>query len=158
MARMPIEKYGAFAPVDLPDRRWFNADPEVLVDLRGAAAAAVIPKIVAAAESYPYADFYRTWPGPNSNTFTAYVGRQVPELRLALPNIAIGKDWFPEHGLLAPAPSGTGYQVSLFGLVGVLAAIEEGLEINLLGLSFGIDPLDLALKLPMAGRIGFREP
>ncbi|MCH7551721.1 MAG: DUF3750 domain-containing protein, partial [Proteobacteria bacterium] len=49
------------------------------------------------------------------------------------------------------------YQVSLFGLVGVLAAVEEGLEINLLGLSFGIDPLDLALKLPMAGRISFRE-
>ena len=59
--------------------------------------------------------------------------------------------------LVAGTPSGTGYQVSLFGLVGVLTAVEEGLEINLLGLSFGIDPLDLALKLPMAGRISLRE-
>ncbi len=75
-----------------------------------------------------------------------------------MPPTAIGKDYLPGGALVAGAPSGTGYQVSLFGLFGVLAAIEEGLEINLLGLSFGIDPLDLALKLPMAGRIGFREP
>ena len=60
--------------------------------------------------------------------------------------------------MIASAPSGTGYQVSLFGLLGVLAAIEEGVEVNILGLVFGIDPLDLALKLPMAGRIGFSEP
>ena len=47
--------------------------------------------------------------------------------------------------------------MSLYGLWGVLAAVEEGLEINVLGLTFGVDPLDLAVKLPMAGRIGFRE-
>ncbi len=47
-----------------------------------------------------------------------------------------------------------GRQPSMFGILGVLAAIEEGLEINVLGLTFGIDPKDLALKLPLAGRIG----
>ena len=73
------------------------------------------------------------------------------------PSAASGKAYLPGGALAAVPPSGTGYQVSLFGLVGVLAAVEEGLEINLLGLSFGIDPLDLALKLPMAGRISFRE-
>ena len=81
----------------------------------------------------------------------------MPELRVDLPPTAIGKDYLPGGALVAGTPSGTGYQVSLFGLVGVLAAVEEGLEINLLGLSFGIDPLDLALKLPMAGRISLRE-
>ena len=81
----------------------------------------------------------------------------MPELRVDLPPTAIGKDYLPGGALVAGTPSGTGYQVSLFGLVGVLAAVEEGLEINLLGLSFGIVPLDLALKLPMAGRIGLRE-
>ena len=45
----------------------------------------------------------------------------------------------------------------MFGLLGVLAGREEGLEVNLLGLTFGIDPKDMALKLPMAGRIGFQE-
>ena len=85
------------------------------------------------------------------------MARAVPELRVDLPPTAIGKDYLPGGALVAGTPSGTGYQVSLFGLVGVLVAVEEGLEINLLGLSFGIDPLDLALKLPMAGRISLRE-
>ena len=47
-----------------------------------------------------------------------------------------------------------GRGVSLFGLLGVTAALEEGLELNILGLSFGIDPKDPALKLPVVGRIG----
>ena len=35
--------------------------------------------------------------------------------------------------------------------------VEEGLELNLLGLTFGIDPLQLSLKLPMVGRIGWPD-
>ncbi|MCG8360564.1 MAG: DUF3750 domain-containing protein, partial [Kiloniellales bacterium] len=53
----------------------------------------------------------------------------------------------------AAAPSGSGFQLSLFGLVGMLAAVEEGLEINVLGLNLGIDPLDLSLRLPGVGRV-----
>ena len=30
----------------------------------------------------------------------------------------------------------------------------EGLEVNLLGLTFGINPFDPALKLPLLGRLG----
>ena len=52
------------------------------------------------------------------------------------------------------APSGTGFQVSLYGVLGVLAASEEGFEINLLGLSFGFDLNRPALKLPFIGRLG----
>jgi hypothetical protein len=37
----------------------------------------------------------------------------------------------------------------------LLVARQEGLEVNLLGLGFGIDPLGPALKLPFIGRIGF---
>ena len=141
-----------------PDRRWYGSEPKIIADLRGDGVDDVIKRIDAAARSYPYANDYVLWPGPNSNTFTAYVARAVPELRLDLPPTAIGKDFLPGGSLFAGAPSGTGYQVSLYGLLGVLAAIEEGLEVNILGLVFGIDPLDLALKLPMAGRIGFAEP
>ena len=102
---------------------------------------------------YPFAGQYRLWPGPNSNTFTAYVLRQAPELRVDLPPTAIGKDYLGGR-LVAAAPSGTGVQFSLGGLAGILVAIEEGLEINLLGATFGIDPLDLSLKAPFVGRIG----
>ena len=42
------------------------------------------------------------------------------------------------------------------GLLGLTLAVDEGLELNLLGLVFGIDPLDLAIKLPGIGRIGMR--
>ena len=35
-----------------------------------------------------------------------------------------------------------------------LAGWEVGLEFNIFGLVFGIDPLDPAIKLPMIGRIG----
>ncbi|PWC36583.1 hypothetical protein TSO352_12655 [Azospirillum sp. TSO35-2] len=138
-----------------PDGRWFGSAPTVLAELRGAAAAAAIPKIAAAAGRYPYAGEYRVWPGPNSNTFAAWVGRAVPELRLDLPSTALGKDYLGA-GLVARAPSGTGWQVSLFGIAGLLLASEEGVEVNLLGLTVGIDPLDLAVKLPGIGRLALR--
>ena len=137
-----------------PDRHWFGARPEVLAELRGAAAARAIAAIERAVASYPYKDEYRTWPGPNSNTFTAHIGRNVPELVLDLPPTAIGKDFIPGGVPIASAPSGTGIQVSLFGLLGVIVAVEEGIEFNLLGLSFGVDPKALALRLPGVGMLG----
>ena len=136
-----------------PDRRWFGAVPKLFLDLRGEETGALIDQVETAVAAYPFKDTYRTWPGPNSNTFTAWVARQVPGLRLDLPPTAIGKDYLGPTRLADSAPSGTGYQVSLFGLVGLLAAVEEGLEVNLLGLSLGIDPLDLAIKLPGIGRL-----
>ena len=139
----------------VPDGRWFGAAPELVAELRGPEAAAAIPKLAEAAHAYPYAGEYRVWPGPNSNTFAAWVGRAVPELRLSLPSTALGKDYIGSS-LWAPAPSGTGWQVSLFGLFGALVAIEEGLELNLLGLTFGVDVKGLALKLPGLGRLALR--
>ena len=128
--------------------------PELLVDVRGAGVDAVIEEIDIAAKSYPYKNTYSVWPGPNSNTFIAWIGRLVPELRLDLPATAIGKDWLGGGKIFARAPSGTGYQLSLFGLFGILLGLEEGLEINVFGLNFGIDALDTNLRLPGIGRIG----
>jgi hypothetical protein len=115
---------------------------------------ALITRIEAAIAAYPYPRSYRTWPGPNSNTFTAYLGRAVPELRLRLPPTAIGKDYLPGGGPAGLTPSGTGVQVSLLGLAGVLVGWEEGLEVNVLGLTFGVDLHRPALKLPGVGRLG----
>jgi hypothetical protein len=139
----------------IPDRRRWGNEPKLLGDLRGSEANAAIAKIDEALQSYPYSNDYTLWPGPNSNTFTAYVVRQVPELRTELPVTAVGKDYPVNGSLLSRAPSGTGYQFSIFGLFGVLVAREEGLEMNLLGLSFGVDFIRPALKLPLIGRIGF---
>ena len=78
---------------DVPDRKWFGATPKVLADLRGAIAETVAAKVDAAARSYPYPDEYRAFPGPNSNTFTAWIAREVPELDLDLPLRAVGKSY-----------------------------------------------------------------
>jgi len=136
-----------------PDARWFGSMPELIAETRGPDAAALIPRIDQAARAYPWAGEYVMWPGPNSNTFTAWVLRAVPELEADLPPTAIGKDYSGKK-LLTSAPSGKGIQVSLFGLAAITASGVEGLEINLLGLTFGINPFDPALKLPLIGRIG----
>jgi len=136
-----------------PDFLWFNSKPTLLVEHRGEAAERMIPQIRQAVRDYPYPHQYRVWPGPNSNTFIAWVARQVPALRLDLPSTAIGKDYLANGDLMAPMPSGTGGQVSLYGLLGAGLAREEGIEFNLLGLSFGIDVNDLALRLPGWGHV-----
>lgn len=140
-----------YAPTD---GYWFGSRPEILLDRRGEEVQAIIDRVEAAAKSYPFVDRYRTWPGPNSNTFTAHVARSVPELRLDLPANAIGKDYVALSSALGPAPSGTGVQASFLGLLGVLVAAEEGVEINLLGLSLGVDIASPALRLPGLGRVG----
>ena len=136
-----------------PDNYWFGAKPERLVDHRGDGVDEMIQKIENAVRAYPYPASYRTWPGPNSNTFTAYVARAVPELELELPTTAIGKDYLPDGALAARSPSGSGVQVSLLGVAGLLAAVDEGLEVNLLGLTFGIAVKRPGLKLPIVGRL-----
>lgn len=140
---------------DLPDRRWYDAEPELLLDLRGATAARLIPEVEAAIARYPHAHEYTLWPGPNSNTFVAYVGREVPGLELELPVTAIGKDYLAGGALADRAPSGTGVQLSLFGLGGLLVGLREGIEVNLFGLVFGLDAYPPAVKLPGLGRLGF---
>jgi len=142
---------------DIPDRLWYGARPELLVDLRGEQATQAIPRIEAAVASYPFVHEYGLWPGPNSNTFTAHVGREVPDLALDLPTTAIGKDFLTNGSIVESAPSGTGGQLSLYGLLGVTVAREEGLELNILALNFGIDLLRPAIKLPGIGRIGMNK-
>lgn len=141
---------------DVPDRIWFNNEPELLVDIRGQEAEDLMDKVLAAINAYPYQHEYTVWPGPNSNTFTAFIGRSVPELKLDLPPTAIGKDYLPNDRFYGVAPSGTGHQVSLYGLVGVIISGEEGFEVNVLGLDFGINPWKPALRFPGFGIVGVR--
>ncbi|MGO3055879.1 DUF3750 domain-containing protein [Halomonas sp. AOP43-A1-21] len=141
------------AAEDMPDRAWYGNTPSLLADYRGEDAAVLIPAIEDAIARYPSAEQYRIWPGPNSNTFVAWVAREVEGFDVTLPVTAVGKDYLFDS-LIAPVPSGTGYQLSLGGVAGLLVALEEGIEVNLLGLSVGIDVKHPALKLPGVGRLG----
>jgi hypothetical protein len=136
-----------------PDARWYGNTPELIAERRGAGVEALIERIDRAARDYPYAGEYTMWPGPNSNTFTAWIARAVPELKVDLPPTAIGKDSRGAR-LLDSAPSGSGVQFSLAGVLALTASGVEGLELNVLGLTFGINPFDPALKLPVFGRLG----
>ncbi len=135
------------------DAEWFGAAPRLIDEVRGAAAEAVIAKLPRVIASYPYASVYNLWPGPNSNTFIAYLGREIPELQLTMPSTAIGKDYLPGGEIFARTPSGTGYQFSLAGVIGASVGRDEGIELNLLGLVFGLDLRRPALKLPGIGRV-----
>jgi hypothetical protein len=78
---------------DLPDRYWFGERPRLLKDIRGREAEKIIAAVDKAARSYPWPDTYNAFPGPNSNTFTAWIAGQVPELDLTLPFSAIGNGY-----------------------------------------------------------------
>ena len=141
----------------VPDGLWYGSIPELLVDHRGDGVDAMINAIEAAIASYPYADQYRSYPGPNSNTFLAHIGRHVPALKLDLPANAIGKDYRTLANPVGTSSSGSGLQVSLLGLLGVSVGWQEGLEFNVLGLNFGVDLVAPALRLPFLGRLGFKD-
>ena len=78
---------------DLPDRFWFGEKPRLLKEHRGVGVDMLITAVDQAARAYPWPDTYRAFPGPNSNTFTAWIARQVPELELSLPFSAIGSGY-----------------------------------------------------------------
>lgn len=152
--------YDGLSPVAVqpgtPDSEWYGASPRRLADLRGEEAAKAIAEIDSAAEAYPYDESYRAWPGPNSNTFTAYLLRRSETLDVPMDALGIGKDYGP--GWVSQTPSGTGGRVSAAGLLGVNVGLAEGLEVILLGQTVGVDFQRPALKVPGLGRVGLTRP
>ena len=78
---------------------------------------------------------------------------QVTELELDMSSTAIGKDFLTNSIFFDKAPSSTGYQFSIYGLLGLTLAKEEGFEINILGINLGINPMKLKVKLPGIGTL-----
>jgi hypothetical protein len=78
---------------DIPDRFWYGEKPRILKQHIGAGADSLIEEIEQAAQDYPWKRTYTAFPGPNSNTFVAWIAKQVPELDLHLPFSAIGSSY-----------------------------------------------------------------
>jgi hypothetical protein len=137
------------------DAKWYGNTPRVIYKLTGDDAARIIPTIEDNIKAYPHTarGSYTVWPGPNSNTFVATIVRNTPGFDAELPAVAVGKDWIAPGFGMAPAPSKTGWTVSLAGVIGGTAALEEGLELHLLGSTIGLDFNDLALKLPALDKL-----
>lgn len=137
------------------DARWYGNRPYVVAEFSGDEAARLIPRIEQSIARYPHQQrgSYTVWPGPNSNTFVAWVVRNTDGLSAELPPVAVGKDYLDGGLGVGTAPSHTGFTVSAWGVIGATLAWREGLEINLLGTAIGIDPDDLAIKLPSIGKV-----
>lgn len=98
---------------------------------------------------------YRFYPGPNSNTFGDVMLRRCG-LRASLPSTAVGKDWRGAFGG-GRTSEGTGVQVET-PVLGFKIGLKEGVEVHVLGLSFGVDLWPPAIIVPLGpGRIGFAD-
>ena len=78
---------------DIPDRYWFSEKPQILKEHMGTGVDKLIDDVDKAANAYPWKTSYSVFPGPNSNTFIAWVAKQVPALELDLPFAAIGSGY-----------------------------------------------------------------
>ena len=136
-----------------PDAQWFGSRPDLLVDRRGEGVDALIDEIEAAVKSYPYHDAYRTWPAEQQHLHRPYRPQRA-ELAARSSGECDRQGLPAALGRIRTSAERYGVQVSLFGLLGVLVAPEEGFEINLLGLSLGADVAEPALRLPALGRVG----
>jgi len=141
------------------DGLWYGNKPAMLADISGPEAETLIPRIEKTVNDYDYARAgdYRIWPGPNSNSFVATILRTVPELGVALPPNAVGRDF--RYGFyVGQTDSGTGLEINLHGYAGIKVGWVEGIEVNFLGLVAGLDLRHPGLKLPGYGRIGIESP
>ncbi len=80
-----------------PDRPWFRSPAILLHEITGDEAEKLLPEVHEAIYSYPYAESYTMWPGPNSNSFSEWVSLKVPALELELPTKAIGRSWMVDN-------------------------------------------------------------
>lgn len=138
------------------DAYWYSNPPQLVAEVRGSRAELLIPKVEGAIAAYPYAEpgGYTIWPGPNSNTFVAYVLRTVPELGAVLPPHAVGRDYLPNGEFVHLDEDGRDLHVTLRGLAGFSIGARSGIEVHFLGLVAGLDLTRPGIKLPAIGRIG----
>lgn len=137
------------------DGYWYSNMPRKVWEVSGPAAGTLIPRIEAAIDAYPHnkPGGYRLWPGPNSNSFVAYVMRQVPEIDAVLPPNAVGRDYITDGAFYHFDPTGD-VNLTLYGLFGVSLGVKSGFEMHVLGLVAGVDFRHPAVKIPAWGRFG----
>ncbi|ALA26483.1 hypothetical protein AVI51_10890 [Piscirickettsia salmonis] len=134
-----------------PDRLWFGHTPIIVKSLTGKKAEILITKIAKAAKSYPYAHTYQAWPGPNSNTFIAYILDQTPEFGAIMPANALGKDYVSLKIIITRLADKTGYRLSLWGVLGLIISNRQGVQLNLFGLTLGLSWQPWGVILPGLG-------
>ena len=138
------------------DAFWYSNRPQLVRAVTGSQAELLIPKIEGAIAAYPYAEpgGYTIWPGPNSNTFVAFVLRTVPDIDAVLPPHAVGRDYLPDGEFLHIDDDWRDIHLTIRGLIGVSAGWRSGVEVHFLGLVAGLDLARPGIKIPAFGRLG----
>ncbi|MBC8143620.1 MAG: DUF3750 domain-containing protein [Armatimonadetes bacterium] len=80
-----------------PDRPVGGGDSVCLFTWRGDDAESLVRALRRAWENYPFQNVYRAFPGPNSNTFVAWILRRAGlggDAALLLKRQAIGRGWW----------------------------------------------------------------
>ncbi len=92
---------------------------------------------------------YRSYPGPNSNTFVEKMLRDVEGVSAILDHNAIGK----ENGFYAgKTAGGTGLKLQT-PIVGLAIGLKEGIEVSALGLSAGVSIYPISVRIPFLPKI-----
>jgi hypothetical protein len=108
--------------------------------------------VLARSPEYPERHRYRYWPGPNSNTFAAWILAQAGISHSMDPR-AVGKDFIGTHGFGIRREGG---RVQLESpLLGLHIDRERAFELHVLGLTLGLERDPAALTTPL-GRLRFR--
>lgn len=139
------------APPDPEGRVMCNIGEPVRI-WRGPEAARILD-VLAGVSRYPHARTYRLYPGPNCNTFAAWVLREAG-VPFDWPPEAVGVDWCGAFGMRRS--NGLAGLLIETPVAGCEAGLREGLELHLGGTVWGVDLWPPALKLP-CGRLGFPE-
>jgi hypothetical protein len=126
--------------------------PQVMAEWRGREALD-LQAALADSPDYPNRDRYLAWPGPNSNTYIAWVLRRAG-VSADLDPRGIGKDYLGTDGV-ALTTTRTGVQAET-SLLGLKAGVLDGVEVHFLCFTLGLDTWPPAVKTPL-GRVGFSE-
>jgi hypothetical protein len=71
-----------------------------------------------------------------------------------MPPEAVGRDFRADGSFIGATASRTGFEVTIYGLIGAKLGWVEGVEVDFLGLVAGLDLRHPALKIPAFGRLG----
>lgn len=139
----------------LADLRWNNRPVRVHGVLRGSEAAIAARELLNSAAAYDGED-YRAIPGPNSNSFVATLVADTTRLRTTMHHNAVGKDYLTPLGV-ARTPSKSGGRIDTPWIGGALG-LQEGFELHLVGLQFGVGLWPPRICVPFLPEIGPAVP
>ena len=136
-----------------PYHTFGGGPPSLMMTWKGTTADR-LAEVLDRAADYPLRERYLAWPGPNCNTFAAWVLREAGVSSDMGPK-SLGENYLGPVAGAGWTPGGTGVHLESSS-AGVRAGWREGVELHLCAFVFGVDVWTPGVKTPF-GRFGFPE-